>query len=120
MDGVTASVSQCVYGGCEPQLECCRTLHLSGKATEEKRAATELKRSPSSSSVTAPFSPVTLSLELWCPVAFLGLKVHTPASTRTCYMALSRTCYVQKNMLEQTQSGVNNLKKLCFVLLEKF
>ena len=36
MDGVTASVSQCTYSECEPQLECCRTLHLSGKATEEK------------------------------------------------------------------------------------
>ena len=35
---------------------------LSGKVTEGKRAATEFKRSPSPSSVTAPFSLVTLSL----------------------------------------------------------
>ena len=48
---VAAVSPQCVYGECEPQLECCRTIHLSGKETEEKRAATELKRSPSSSSL---------------------------------------------------------------------
>ena len=62
VDGVTASVSLCMYSECEPQLECCRTLHLGGKATEGKRAVTKLKHSPSSSLVTAPFSLVTLSL----------------------------------------------------------
>ena len=99
MDGVTASVSQCMYGECEPQLKCCRTLDLSGKATEEKTAVTELKRSPSSSSITSPFSLVTPSLS--CAACSIpGLEGANTGRDQNM---------LQKNELKQTQSGVDNI-----------